>query len=61
MCKRDCKRCNKPLKLIGVNRQNGIGYYSDWNDREYHKKCWKEICEINLFIERWGAYDSVSK
>ena len=54
-CYSFCKRCNKPLKLIGIERKNGRGYYTDWSDREYHKRCWHEMCQINLFIERYGS------
>tara|TARA_R110002050_G_scaffold292474_1_gene447885 strand:- start:319 stop:537 length:219 start_codon:yes stop_codon:yes gene_type:complete len=43
----NCVKCGKPLKLIGKERKNGKGNYSDWKDndkspREYHKKCYIE-------------------
>lgn len=48
----NCVECGKPLKLIGIERKNGKGYYKDWKDnnknpREYHKKCWREIQNKN--------------
>jgi hypothetical protein len=38
-----CLACGKPLKLIGVERKNGKGYYKDWTTREYHKQCYLKI------------------
>ncbi len=43
----NCLKCGKPLKLIGIERKNGKGNYTDWKDndkkpREYHKKCYLE-------------------
>ena len=43
----NCLKCGRPLKLIGTERKNGKGYYTDWKDndknpRSLHKKCWKE-------------------
>lgn len=35
-----CKYCNKKLVSIGHKRQNGANH-NDWDDRMYHKKCWK--------------------
>lgn len=43
----NCLKCGKPLKLIGKERKNGKGNYTDWKDnnknpRELHKSCWKQ-------------------
>lgn len=48
----DCKMCSKPLRLIGIDRKNGIPINNssgkDWTTnsttpRLYHKKCFKEV------------------
>ena len=43
----NCEYCNKPLKKIGNNRKNGKHFTAnngnDWNERKYHKKCYKEV------------------
>lgn len=36
-----CLRCNKKLVPIGNARINGKDH-NDWNNRKYHKKCWKD-------------------
>jgi hypothetical protein len=41
-----CYYCNKPLKIIGYERKNGIGDYKDWENRGFHKKCYKMIKEF---------------
>lgn len=51
----NCLKCGKPLKLIGIERKNGKGNYTDWKDddkkpREYHKSCWKEEQKYNYII-----------
>ena len=38
-----CRKCGRPLVPIGHARANGAGH-ADWGAREYHKKCWKEVC-----------------
>ena len=39
-----CEVCNKPLRLIGVERKNGKALNNktgkDWVGRTKHKKCW---------------------
>ena len=50
----NCLKCGRPLKLIGAERKNGKGYYTDWKDkdknpRSLHKKCWKEEQEQKDF------------
>lgn len=50
-----CLYCNKSLRLIGRTRRNGIAIGNhngcDWTERKYHKKCWKELKEIqNTYI-----------
>jgi hypothetical protein len=37
-----CYRCGKALREIGIGRKNGKDYFRDWNDRKFHKKCFKE-------------------
>ena len=48
----NCKRCDKPLRSIGKERENGKDFDGnkghDWTDRQYHKKCWKYIQD-----EKW--------
>jgi len=51
----NCLKCGRPLKLIGAERKNGKGYYTDWKDndknpRTLHKKCWKEEQERKEFF-----------
>ena len=47
-------KCDKPLRLIGIDRKNGIPLNNatgkDWttnsnNPRKYHKKCWRIVKE----------------
>lgn len=41
--KRKCLKCQKTLVAIADRRANGkIG--KDWDSRNFHKKCWKELC-----------------
>lgn len=35
-----CLHCGKKLVPIGRSRANGKDH-DDWDEREYHKKCWK--------------------
>ena len=37
-----CVLCSRALVAIGYSRKNGRQHH-DWNDREYHKKCWEKI------------------
>lgn len=43
----NCKFCGTPLRAIGKDRENGRSYSGnggyDWDNRLYHKKCYKEI------------------
>lgn len=39
--KNKCLMCDKPLVSVGRLRKNGIRSHGDWNNREYHKKCYK--------------------
>lgn len=45
-----CKMCNKTLVPIGTKRSNGK-QHSDWDTREYHKKCW-QLRLLELELER---------
>tara|TARA_Y100000114_G_C11688306_1_gene292251 strand:- start:5 stop:229 length:225 start_codon:yes stop_codon:yes gene_type:complete len=40
----NCIKCDKVLKSIGNSRKNGKDH-DDWNTRQLHKKCWKELKE----------------
>ena len=46
----ECLYCNKRLIIIGIGRKNGIpvGNHNgqDWDNRKYHKKCFKELKDI---------------
>jgi hypothetical protein len=42
--KRKCLRCGRTLVSIGLDRANG-GITPDWDDRKYHKKCYREMKE----------------
>lgn len=54
--KRVCKYCGKHLVLIGTKRKNGVVLSNetgnDWDDRPYHKKCWKELQKEEDFKEQ---------
>ena len=39
---RTCSHCNKPLKLIGLQRKNGNNDFVDYKARHVHKKCYHE-------------------
>ena len=64
--KTKCEMCNKSLVCIGINRQNGIDCIRDWDQRKFHKKCWKEhILQMDLhkavkslLINRYHLMDS---
>ena len=34
-----CKLCNKSIVPIGSSRENGKKTHSDWDGRDFHKKC----------------------
>ena len=63
--KTKCQICNKSLVCIGINRLNGIDCIRDWNQRKFHKKCYKEHIlqmEIDkmvkrLLINRWDLME----
>ena len=50
-----CAKCQKPLKLIGIDRKNGIGNYYDWQNRFYHKKCWGDIVRMKLIMDKYKS------
>ena len=62
----NCLKCGKPLKLIGKERKNGKGYFTDWKDndknpRTLHKTCWKEeqkYKDIMYNFKRWNITDN---
>ena len=37
-----CNECMKPLVAIGYSRSNGRPH-ADWESRQYHKRCWKDL------------------
>jgi len=54
--KRKCELCNKPLVPIHNKRLNGDSDRKDWDNRLYHKKCFKEkwqMDKIKEMIERY--------
>jgi len=46
MANKNCKLCKKKLVPIGTSRANGNIFKNDWENREYHKKCWLEIKKL---------------
>ena len=58
----NCLECGKPLKSIGTARKNGKTSHGDWETREYHKKCWKELQNknnnYNYICQLIGKYTS---
>ena len=58
MPNKKCLHCDKAIVAIGNKRANG-GMTNDWETRKYHKKCFKEIQEINEYkrqMERLGEF-----
>ena len=45
-----CKHCNKKMPPIGLQRENGK-CHNDWESRELHKKCFKEIEKYKRFLK----------
>ena len=43
---RRCVHCGGYLQVIGSARKNGRPH-SDWSNRLYHKKCWRELFRHN--------------
>jgi hypothetical protein len=62
----NCLKCGKPLKLIGKERKNGKGHFTDWKDNDknpriLHKTCWKEeqkYKDIMYNFKRWNITDN---
>ena len=52
-----CKRCDKTLVPIGDRRKRGTRRHNDWNTRQYHKKCWKEMHRSQYVsaLPRWAS------
>jgi len=40
-----CIWCKGKLVPIGNKRKNGSFYQKDWEGRQYHKKCYREMKE----------------
>ena len=49
----NCQYCNRPLRKIGIERRNGKPINNetgkDWENRKYHKGCWKKIKRDELY------------
>jgi hypothetical protein len=43
--KKQCLCCQGRLVSIGTSRANGKRTHHDWDSREFHKKCWKDIMQ----------------
>jgi hypothetical protein len=43
--KRLCLSCGRTLRAIGTSRANGKAH-KDWNTRNYHKSCYKNLGSI---------------
>ena len=55
-----CEACNKNIVIIGIGRKNGKDNFIDWNNRKYHKKCYKKN-QINNIDEYNKAIDNIAK
>lgn len=42
----NCKYCRKHLVVVADKRKNGVTHHNDWENREYHKKCYKILVEM---------------
>lgn len=40
-----CLHCGKSLTKIGNARKNYLGCYDDWENRKYHKKCYRNYVQ----------------
>ena len=50
-----CIKCQKALTKIGTERKNGTTLTNhngkDWEERQLHKKCWKDLKETqNMYF-----------
>ena len=59
--KRKCEKCNKTLRPIGDKRENGALHICDWEDRKYHKSCWKKICEERNLLKTIAKFNQSTK
>lgn len=50
--KHKCVYCGKVLVKIGRKRVNGKNH-DDWDDRKYHKKCFKIISDRGDIIKKY--------
>lgn len=51
-----CEHCGKPLVAIGYDRANGINQMSDYDERRWHKKCFKILAksgQIRWYDGKW--------
>ena len=47
-----CKYCKKTLVPVADRRKGGASHHSDWNNRNYHKKCYKQM-KSNELARKW--------
>lgn len=45
-----CLACRKSLQPIGSARKNGKAH-DDWDDRKYHKMCYKDLAWHKTYID----------
>ena len=45
-----CIYCSKPIVPIANKRKNGTVNHLDWDNREAHKKCWKDFVYIKVHL-----------
>lgn len=61
----NCELCGTPLRAIGRDRDNGRvfsgngGY--DWDNRLYHKKCYKKILTYDNTLYHKKSYNNFIK
>jgi hypothetical protein len=53
-----CKLCDKTLVPIADRRKRGTRRHWDWDTRQYHKKCWKQM-RRNKYISRPPRWSSL--
>jgi len=62
--RRICCHCNKTLPPINSSRKNGKQHRHDWDERQYHKICYKKIKQIeesNRMFESLGMTQRITK
>ena len=57
--KRICEYCKKPLKKIGKDRKNACNKDKDlydWEDRKFHKKCYRPANQAYVYCDFASGY-----